>query len=221
MNATVNDADTGLVKKVGDNTASIGENASNISSLQTTVAGHTTAIGENASNISTLQTTVDGHTTAIGENASNISSLQTTVAGHTTSIGTINKSITGINSSISSLSTGKANVDLDNISDTGKAAVRSLISVAQGNNVTVTKSTSDTGVDTYTISTAGGVTYSAGDGIAISDTNAISVAANGAVEENNTGIVTGGTVFTAIETAKTEQCPAAQCIVRLKLRRPT
>ena len=96
----------------------------------------------------------------------------------------------------------KANVNLDNISDTGKAAVRSLISVAQGNNVTVTKSTSDAGVDTYTISTAGGVTYSAGDGIAISDTNAISVAANGAVEENNTGIVTGGTVYSALQAFK-------------------
>ena len=96
----------------------------------------------------------------------------------------------------------KANVNLDNISDTGKAAVRSLISVAQGNNVTVTKSTSDAGVDTYTISTAGGVTYSAGDGIAISDTNAISVAANGAVEENNRGIVTGGTVYSALQAFK-------------------
>ena len=138
----------------------------------------------------------------IATNAGDIATLQTTVNGHTTEIGTINTSITGINDSITSLSTGKANVNLDNISDTGKAAVRRLISVAQGNNVTVTKSTSDTGVDTYTISTAGGVTYSAGDGIAISDTNAISVAANGAVEENNTGIVTGGTVYSALQAFK-------------------
>ena len=140
----------------------------------------------------------------VATNTSDISSLQTTVDGHTTAIGTINTSITGINDSITSLSTGKANVNLDNISDKGKAAVRSLISVAQGNNVTVTKSTSDTGVDTYTISAADGVTYSAGDGISISDTNAISVTANGKVEENNTGIVTGGTVYSAIEAAKTD-----------------
>ena len=124
--------------------------------------------------LDTRLTTAEGD---IATNAGDIATLQTTVAG-------------------------KANANLDNISDKGKVAVRSLISVAQGNNVIVTKSTSDAGVDTYTISAADGVTYSAGDGIAISDTNAISVTANGAVEEKNTGIVTGGTVYNALQAFK-------------------
>ena len=124
--------------------------------------------------LDTRLTTAEGN---IATNAGDIATLQTTVAG-------------------------KANANLDNISDKGKVAVRSLISVAQGNNVIVTKSTSDAGVDTYTVSAADGVTYSAGDGIAISDTNAISVTANGKVEENNTGIVTGGTVYSALQAFK-------------------
>jgi hypothetical protein len=181
---------------VGSLKTSVSDNTNAISTLKTTVGN---SEGGLVKDVSTLQATVGNANSGL---VKDVSTLQTTVSGHTTAIGDINTSITGINSSISSLSTGKANVDLDNISDTGKAAVRSLISVAQGNNVTVTKSTSDTGVDTYTISTAGGVTYSAGDGIAISDTNAISVAANGAVEENNTGIVTGGTVYSALKAFK-------------------
>ena len=161
----------------------------NITALQATVGNEN---GGLVKDVSALATTIGDKNNG----------LVKTVGDNTAAIGTINTSITGINDSITSLSSGKANVDLDNISDTGKAAVRGLISVAQGNNVTITKSTSDAGVDTYTISAADGITYSAGDGVAISDTNEIRVTANGVVEENNTGIVTGGMVYSALQAFK-------------------
>ena len=45
-----------------------------------------------------------------------------------------------------------------------------------------------------------GVTYEAGDHVSISSDNKISVIADGAVEKNNTGLVTGGKVYDAIQT---------------------
>ncbi len=45
-----------------------------------------------------------------------------------------------------------------------------------------------------------GVTYEAGDHISISSDNKISVTADGAVAKNNSGLVTGGTVYDAIQT---------------------
>ena len=224
LNETVNGPD-GLVEKVADNTREIGVNAGNISDLKgitqnitlsegtTTISG---ALSAGATTVSGLTVGDRNVTEALTTTGSVAEDNKGFVSGGTvfavtsaldTRLTTAEGDIATNAGDIATLQTtvaGKANANLDNISDKGKVAVRSLISVAQGNNVIVTKSTSDAGVDTYTISAADGVTYSAGDGIAISDTNAISVTANGKVEENNTGIVTGGTVYSAIEAAKTD-----------------
>ena len=78
----------------------------------------------------------------------------------------------------------KANKDLDNISDNGKSVVRGLaqeaIDVVGSGAVSVTSSV-DNDVKTYTVS----------------------VATDGVVEANNEGIVTGGTVYNAIQEANT------------------
>ena len=222
LNETVNGPD-GLVEKVADNTREIGVNAGNISDLQgitqkitlsegtTTISG---ALSAGATTVSGLTVGDRNVTEALTTTGSVAEDNKGFVSGGTvfavtsaldTRLTTAEGDIATNAGDIATLQTtvaGKANANLDNISDKGKVAVRSLISVAQGNNVIVTKSTSDAGVDTYTISAADGVTYSAGDGIAISDTNAISVTANGAVEEKNTGIVTGGTVYNALQAFK-------------------
>ena len=74
----------------------------------------------------------------------------------------------------------KANTDLDNISDNGKAAVRSLakdsVKVVAGTYTTVGKG-SDGNADAYTVS----------------------VTADGVVGSNNTGLVTGGAVYSALQ----------------------
>lgn len=74
----------------------------------------------------------------------------------------------------------KANVGLDNITDVGKTVVRDLakesVKVVNGTNTTVTEGT-DGNAKTY----------------------AVNAVTDGAVADGNTGIVTGGTVYSAIQ----------------------
>ena len=74
----------------------------------------------------------------------------------------------------------KANIALDNINNDGKTVVRNLakesVKVVNGTNTTVTEGT-DGNAKTY----------------------AVNVTTNGTVTENNTGIVTGGTVYNALQ----------------------
>ena len=80
---------------------------------------------------------------------------------------------------------GKANVALDNITDAGhtviKTDAKASINVVGGNYATVDK-TDVNGVDTYTVN----------------------VATDGAVADGNTKLVTGDTVYDALQTQKTE-----------------
>ena len=82
---------------------------------------------------------------------------------------------------------GKANVALDNITDAGKTVVRDLakeaVKVVDGTNTTVTEGTAG-----------------------VAKTYAVNVTANGAVASGDTGIVTGGTVYDALQA---EARPAA------------
>ena len=84
---------------------------------------------------------------------------------------------------ITTLGSDKANKDLDNITDAGKDVVRELakgsVKVVDGTYTTVTEGT-DGDMKTY----------------------AVNVTADGIVAQNNIGIVTGGAVYNAIETAK-------------------
>ena len=109
----------------------------------------------------------------------------------------------------------KAGVDLANISDAGKTAVRSLIQLEQGDNVTVAKTTSESGVDTYRISAVAGSgsgLYNSGEGISITgteinvnagedftfDSNKLQLKKDGVIADGNTGVITGGKVYSAL-----------------------
>ena len=81
---------------------------------------------------------------------------------------------------IANLDTVKANTGLDNITDDGKTVVRTLaqesVKMVDGTNTTVTEGT---------------------DGVA--KTYAVNVTVDGVVEQDNTGIVSGGTVYNALQ----------------------
>ena len=205
----------------------------------TTAEGNITALQTKAQNVTASEgaTTISG---TLSSGATTVSALtvgSTNVTEALTTTGAVVNNnagfVTGgtVYAVTSALETGKAGVDLANITGAGKQVVRDLIEVKAGTNVEVSKSTSESGVDTYTISAtaASGGSYSSGNGISISGseisvnngggltfdddkkltintgadltidgTGKLQVNKSGKVEERNTGLVTGGTVFNAL-----------------------
>ena len=205
----------------------------------TTAEGNITALQTKAQNVTASEgaTTISG---TLSSGATTVSALtvgSTNVTEALTTTGAVVNNnagfVTGgtVYAVTSALETGKAGVDLANITGAGKQVVRDLIEVKAGTNVEVSKSTSESGVDTYTISAtaASGGSYSSGNGISISGseisvnngggltfdsdkkltintgddltvdgTGRLQVNKSGKVEESNTGLVTGGTVFNAL-----------------------
>ena len=112
----------------------------------------------------------DGNYITVANNVSqNLSALDTAIKSNEDAIGQINTDLTG-----------KANVALDNITDAGKTVIKTnakeAINVVGGTYATVDK-TDVSGVDTYTVN----------------------VATDGQVVSGNTKLVTGGTVYDAIQ----------------------
>lgn len=99
--------------------------------------------------------------------------------------GTVYNALQGQRNEINDVLDTKANIDLDNITDNGKTVIKDLakssINVTGINKAVVTK-TDENGVDTYTVD----------------------VKADGAVAQSDGNIVSGGTVYDALETAKSE-----------------
>ena len=97
----------------------------------------------------------------------------------------IQNAVSDLNTDVQTALAGKANVALDNVTDAGHAVIKSdaksALNVVGGNYATVDK-TDVNGVDTYTVN----------------------VATDGAVVDGNTKLVTGATVYQAIQDAKTE-----------------
>ena len=108
-----------------------------------------------------------------------------TAGANLTALDTALKDVSDIANEVKDDLNGKANVALDNISDDGKTVVRELakeaVKVVAGTNTTVTEGT-DGNARTY----------------------AVNVTADGVVENGNTGIVDGGTVYNAIKDTKDE-----------------
>ena len=96
--------------------------------------------------------------------------------------GTVYDALQSQNTEIQTALDGKANVGLDNITDIGKSVVRTLaqesVKVINGSNTTVTEGTDGT-YKTYAVNTK----------------------TDGTVASGDTGIVTGGTVYDAIQNA--------------------
>ncbi|MBQ5344935.1 MAG: YadA-like family protein, partial [Acidaminococcaceae bacterium] len=111
--------------------------------------------------------------------------------------------------SVASRVAGATDAYLKTDSDTGNAWVSTHNAIAVGDDDTVTRQI--TGVaagskDTDAVNVAqlkkvaAGAVYTAGNGVDITD-NKISVTADGKVESGNTGIVTGGTVYSEVRPA--------------------
>ena len=98
-------------------------------------------------------------------------------------LGALDTQVKANTDTIAQLGDDKANKDLDNITDTGKEVIRELakgsVKVVNGTHTTVTE-----GID--------------GD----MKTYAVNVTTDGQVANGDTGVVSGGTVYEAIETAK-------------------
>ena len=89
-------------------------------------------------------------------------------------------------------------------SATDGATVTQTIELVAGDNVTIvpdTTATNSIGQKRYKISasSSGGASYTAGSNIEISDTDEISAVANGTITAGSTGLVTGNTVYEALQ----------------------
>ena len=97
---------------------------------------------------------------------------------------TVNTAIKGIKDDVNTSLEGKADTNLNNITVEGKTVIKNIaqdsVKVIDGTNTTVTETTDKDGNKNY----------------------AVNVEANGKVEAGNTGIVSGDTVNTAINTVK-------------------
>ena len=98
------------------------------------------------------------------------------------SVNNVSQNLQALDNQMKNLSDVKADISLHNLSDDGITVVRNLskgsVNVVGADKVTVTKTDVD-GVDTYTVS----------------------VKANGIVTDNNADIVSGGTVYNALQNA--------------------
>ena len=94
---------------------------------------------------------------------------------------TVNNAINNIKKDVDTSLDGKADTDLKNITNDGKTVIKNIakdsVKVVDGTNTKVTETTDKDGNKNY----------------------AVNVEANGKIEKNNNNIVTGGTVYQAIE----------------------
>ena len=133
--------------------------------------------------VTTVENTVSDHSTAISDLQSDVSGLTSTVESHAGALSSLDNRMGTVETVVNQ----KANVSLDNIDDAGKTVISDIakdsVAVGAGDaNVTVVKTSQD-GKDTYNVS----------------------VNTNGSVAEGDTGIVTGGTVYDAIQNIETKQ----------------
>ena len=106
-----------------------------------------------------------------------VGGLQDTVTGMQDDITDIQNDITGIRTDMD----GKADKDLSNLSDSARDVIRTL---------------AQDGIDVTSADSSVGVAKSVADGRTVFD---LTVVKNGKVEEGNTGILTGDTVYQAIK----------------------
>lgn len=192
---TKGDGTTGTFTTQDNNTEyTAGNGLELIGAEFTAKAGTNVIVDNNGINVAGNGTVADGNTGLVSGGTlftegrvsadANYVKANNTIAGNLSALDTAVKTnadaITQINTGLE----GKANTSLDNITNDGKAVIKTnakeAINVKGSGKVTVDK-TDVSGVDTYTV----GVTV------------------DGAVAEGNTGIVNGGAVYTALQAQKT------------------
>ena len=153
--------------------------AENIASLDTTLKNTNDSIEELANSVVRYDdATKSAVTLGTVTQKTKVTNVADATLSATSSDAVTGKQLYETNQALAGLDTGKANVDLDNLSDAGKDVIKDSVNVVGSGKVTVNK-TDVSGTDTYTV----GLTV------------------DGAVANGNEGLVTGGQVADAISTA--------------------
>ena len=95
---------------------------------------------------------------------------------------TAGANLTALDTAITTLDEGKADTDLGNITDAGKAVIQDATNVVSGDSIINVTSATANGVKTYTVSA--------------------NISADGAIASGDTGLVSGGTVYTEVRPAQ-------------------
>ena len=193
VKAGVVDSDAATVGQLNDVASALGERVTVTENLlagdwegktvKQLIDANKASIDNVSDRVTTIETTVSDHSTAISDLQSDVSGLTSTVESHAGALSSLDNRMGTVETAVNQ----KANVSLDNIDDAGKAVISDIakdsVAVGAGDaNINVIKTSQD-GKDTYNVS----------------------VNTNGTVAEGDTGIVTGGTVYDAIQNMETKQ----------------
>ncbi|MDL2060482.1 hypothetical protein MUN46_011095 [Mesosutterella sp. AGMB02718] len=200
----------------GQNITALDKAASSIVNADTSVIN--TANWQRALGTGTVDSNSSGLVTGKTVYAETRSADGTIVSSGNTAgqnINLLDSAISSINATVGNLDQNYAKTDLGNVSESGKGVIRNLakesIKVLAGQNTTVTKGSEGT-ADTYTVNVSDNAIKSVmkEDMDKKADRNASNLSADdvaswqeklgtGSVENGNTGLVSGGTVYTAIQ----------------------
>ena len=233
ITAVVGTADEGLIKDVADNTAAIEDLSDDVSQNTAAIA----TLNGDANTTGSVQNQIKVLSDLLGGTSGDVSTLTTQVTANTTAIETLNGDGTGsvankISSALENYSTsaqvdGKISTALSNYDTSGE--VDTKIQEASDTLTTEINKKQNTIIGDQLAALNSGITaekvtnydnyattkqdiMSAGnDYVTIAD-NKVSVKVDGSVAANNTGLITGGTVYT-YALPKPTNCTETTCVL--------
>lgn len=216
ITAVVGTAEEGLIKDVADNTAAIADLSDDVSQNTAAIA----TLNGDANTTGSVQNQIKVLSDLLGGTSGDVSTLTTQVAANTTAIETLNGDGTGsvankISTALENYSTSdEVTTAISNASSTLTTEINKKQNEITGDQLSALNSgiTAEKVSDYDNYATTKQDIMSAGnDYVTIAD-NKVSVNVDGTVAANDTGLITGGTVYT-YALPKPTNCTETTCVL--------
>lgn len=216
ITAAVGTAEGGLIKEVADNAAAIEDLSDDVSQNTAAIA----TLNGDANTTGSVQNQIKVLSELLGGESGDVSTLTTQVAANTTAIETLNGDGTGsvankISTALEDYDTSTAvDTKIKNASDTLTIEINKKQNEITGDQLKALNSgiTAEkvTNYDNY--ATTKQDIMSAGNDYVSIENNQVSVNVSGEIKANNTGLITGGTVY-AYALPKPTNCEETTCVL--------
>ncbi len=216
ITAAIGTAEEGLIKDVADNAAAIEDLSDDVS--KNTAAIET--LNGDANTTGSVQNQIKVLSELLGGESGDVSTLTTQVAANTTAIETLNGNGTGsvankISSALNDYDTSsEVDTKIENASNTLTTEINKKQNIITGDQLNALDSgiTADKVATFDSYSTTKQDVMSAGNDYVTIAENKVSVNVDGTVAANNSGLVTGGTVYT-YALPKPTNCTETTCVL--------